>query len=112
VVGEAVGPGTKIAWSEQQVLTPRRPGGSQARSLAWAPGKTDKVQFPKLMPNVGEGEFYFGNTKERGEEPTGPGGVRTFQKGSGTLPNPRVLLLCDQIKSLSGISTFLKRGLD
>lgn len=42
---------------------------------------------------LGESEFYFGDTEERGEEPKGPGGFWTFRKGSGTLPNPRVLLL-------------------
>lgn len=90
MVGEAVGPGTDTAWSEQQL---QEAGRSQAWSLAWVPGKIDNVHSPKLMPNVGEGEFYFGNTEERGEEPTGSAGVWTFQKESGTLPNPRVLLL-------------------
>lgn len=55
-------------------------------------GKIDKVQSPKWMPNVEAGGLYFGNTEARREEPTGPGRVWTFQKGSGTLSNPKVLL--------------------
>lgn len=53
--------------------------------------KIGKVQSPEWMPNVEEGEFYFGNAEARRKESIGPGRVWTSQRGPGTIQIPRVL---------------------